>query len=61
MPQPAGSVALQEPALITDTLPVLPVPALATYTVCAWLSTAIADGLTPTVTVGGVAAQPDRW
>ena len=36
-------------------------PALATYTVWVWPSTATADGLSPTVAVGGVAAQPDGW
>jgi hypothetical protein len=61
VPQPARSVALQVAASITDTLPGLPLPAFATYTVWVWPSTATADGLSPTMAVAGVVAQPDGW
>ena len=61
VPQPFWSVALQVRSSNTVTLPVEPAPASATYTVCVAGSIATAPGLAPTVTVGGVALQPDAW
>src|SRR6516164_2113800 len=58
--QPVALVALQVRASSTDTVPVLPEPKLATYTVCVWPSIAMPAGKVPTVAPAGVWVQPAR-